>query len=88
MMFAGSIDGTNFARRAGRENHVIRLITVSSGFFLHPSEHHQRFSFTRRAYAMAEIHDQFDTILILDFGSQVRLLAKDRDAIVEWRNAV
>lgn len=22
--------------------------------------------------AMAEIHDQFDTILILDFGSQVR----------------
>lgn len=27
---------------------------------------------------MADIHDQFDTILILDFGSQVRFLVQSR----------
>ena len=28
---------------------------------------------TEHRLKMAEIHDQFDTILILDFGSQVRI---------------
>jgi hypothetical protein len=32
-----------------------------------------------RRITMAEIHDQFDTILILDFGSQVSIFRVDHD---------